>query len=101
MAGLPGARGVSDSRSDLTGRRGSEPVDGFGIGHEQRLRLVGGAVLNDLDAARVRAGLRGGAGDRSEALPGSGRASEDGDYGQPEANDLLIAVAEKTAPPAR
>lgn len=38
----------------------------------ERLRLVGGAVLDDVDAARMRAVLRGGAGYRGEPLPGVG-----------------------------
>jgi hypothetical protein len=69
----PGPVTVSNSASDLSGRRGGEPVGGCGMGQEQRLRLMGGAVLDDVNAAPVRAALPGGAGYRGEALPGFGR----------------------------
>ncbi|MFF4734117.1 hypothetical protein ACFY3M_55090 [Streptomyces mirabilis] len=51
MADPPGPVGVCDSGSDLSGCRGSEPVGGFGVGQERRLRRVGGAVLDDVDVA--------------------------------------------------
>lgn len=37
--------------SDLSGLRGGEPVCSLGVGQEQRLRLVGGAIVYGVDAA--------------------------------------------------
>lgn len=46
ITAMPGARGVSDSGSNLPGRRGGDPVGGFGVGHEQGLCGVGGGTLH-------------------------------------------------------
>lgn len=44
---LPGAPWHVRAGSDLSDRCGGEPVGGFGVGQEQCLCLVGGAVLQD------------------------------------------------------
>lgn len=88
--------GVSDSESDISGRSGGEPVGGFGVGQEQRLRLVGGALLDDVDAARVRAEPRGGAGYRGGPLPCVGTDPRE-DHG----GELLAGGGVKPPPEAR
>lgn len=54
MADLPGARGLRGG-SDISGRRGGEPVGGFGVGNERHLGRVGVAILDDVDAPWERA----------------------------------------------
>lgn len=72
----------------------SEPVGGFGVGPQECLCLclVGGAVLDDVDAVRVRAALRGGAGYRGEPLLGVGA-----DPHEEHGGELLAGGRDETA----
>ncbi len=79
----PGARGVSVAGSALVVVRVGEPVDDVGVGHQDRLRLVGTVVLDDVAAARVRIlPFRGGAGHRGKAPSGVGREPRQDDRGE-------------------
>ena len=72
---------------------GVGPCGGFAFGGEQHLGLADDAVLDDMDAARVRAALPDRAGRRGKVAPGAG-----GDPRQDHDRELLTGMRTKVAP---